>query len=339
VVRAKIIALACDGCGNAGIARLLGITEQTARKWRERMRRKPDLRSLNDLSRSGRPAHVPVATRCEVIRLACARPADPPKGKKAKRVPFEQFWTRRSLRDQVAKETHISLSLSEIGRILHCEGLRPHRVRMWLHSSDPEFAIKVRGVCALYTAPPAGATVLCVDEKPGMQSLEYISDAHYSRLEQAVRREYEYKRHGTVTLIAAFNILTGEVFGRCRRRTAKGLLAFMNAVAERYPTGPVYIVWDNLNIHKGPRWVDFNARHGGRFQFVYTPKHASWVNQVEIWFSILQRRALKHASFPTRAALKAAVLGFIRRWNQREAHPFRWTFRGFRSRVGSALAA
>jgi transposase len=339
VERAKIVALACEGCSNAGIARLLGITEDTARKWRERMRRMRDVKALNDLPRSGRPSRVPIAVRCEVIRLACERPADPSDGQKANRLPFEQIWTLRSLRDRVAKETHISLSLSEVGRILHCEGLRPHRVRMWLHSSDPDFAAKVREVCALYTSPPPGATVLCVDEKPGMQSLEYLYPTHYGRVGQAVRREFEYKRHGTSTLIAAFNVRTGQVFGQCRRRTAKGLLAFMEALAKQYPNGPVYIVWDNLNIHKGSRWQEFNARHGGRFHFVHTPKHASWVNQVEIWFSILQRRVLKHASFATRDALKRAVLAFVRHWNQREAHPFRWTFRGFRKKVAPALAA
>jgi hypothetical protein len=101
------------------------------------------VKALNDLPRSGRPSRIPVTVRCEVIRLACARPADPPDGKKAKRLPFEQIWTWRSLRDQVAKETDIALSLSEIGRILRCEGLRPHRVRMWLHRSDPDFTVKV----------------------------------------------------------------------------------------------------------------------------------------------------------------------------------------------------
>lgn len=339
VERAKIVALACAGCSNAGIAHLLGITEQTARKWRERMRSVRDLKALDDLPRSGRPNRVPIAVRCEVIRLACLRPADPAGSKKSKPLPFEQVWTRRSLAARVAKETKIALSLSEIGRILHCEGLRPHRVRLWLHSSDPDFASKVRAVCALYTSPPPGATVLCIDEKPGMQSLEYIHATRYSRVGEAVRREFEYKRHGTSTLIAAFNVRTGEVFGRCRRRTAKGLVAFMEALAKQYPVGPVYIVWDNLNIHTGERWNEFNARHGGRFRFVHTPKHASWVNQVEVWFSILQRRVLKHASFATRDALKRAVLAFVRQWNQHEAHPFRWTFRGFRKNVSRPLAA
>jgi transposase len=112
----------------------------------------------------------------------------------------------------------------------------------------------------------------------------------------------------------------------------------MEAVAKRYPTGPIYVIWDNLNIHQGKRWREFNKRHRRRFRFVHTPLHASWVNQVELWFSILQRRMLKHASFRSTDELNRAVLGFIRRWNRIEAHPFHWTFRGPRKTVQQLAA-
>ena len=113
----------------------------------------------------------------------------------------------------------------------------------------------------------------------------------------------------------------------------------MERVAKRYPTGPVYIIWDNLNIHHGQRWVKFNARHGGRFHFVYTPLHASWVNQIEVWFSILARRVLKHRSFHSAKALTDRILGFVKYWNEAEAHPFRWKFRGrWRSDLPSRAA-
>lgn len=104
----------------------------------------------------------------------------------------------------------------------------------------------------------------------------------------------------------------------------------MEAVARRVP-GPVVVIWDQLNVHTdGPskRWTEFNARHGGRFTFVHTPKHASWLNQVECWFSILERRLLRHGSFPDVDAVNARVEGFIGHWNEHEAHPFNWTFRG-----------
>jgi transposase len=283
------------------------------------MAARPKLSTLRDRTRSGRPPRIPVPVRCELVKLACKRPADRPK------AAFGEIWTREGLRTALRETTGWTLSLSEISRTLRCGGLRPHRVRLWLHSPDPEFRPKVERICSLYLTPPRGATILCIDEKPGMQALEHRHPTHVAG--GCVRREFEYVRHGTSTLIAAFNVRTGEVFGRCRRRTAAGLVRFLEELAKRYPFGPVYVVWDNLNIHHGPRWQEFNRRHRGRFHFVYTPKHASWVNQVEIWFSVLARRVLRHASFATRRELEAAVRAFIARWN-REAHPFRWTFRG-----------
>lgn len=104
------------------------------------------------------------------------------------------------------------------------------------------------------------------------------------------------------------------------------LLAFMDRLARRY-RGVVYVIWDNLNVHRGPRWQAFNRRHGGRFRFVYTPLHASWMNQVEVWFGILQKRLLRYGSFANVAALTARIRGFVARWNAEEAHPFRWTLR------------
>jgi hypothetical protein len=105
----------------------------------------------------------------------------------------------------------------------------------------------------------------------------------------------------------------------------------MHALAQRYDGRRVYVIWDNLNLHydgRDARWTRFNAEHGRRFRFVHTPLHASWVNQVEIWFSILQRRVLRYGSFESVTALARDVLGFIRHWNRSEARPFRWTFAG-----------
>jgi transposase len=331
VERAKMIMRACEGQSNAEIARSLGCTAQTVGKWCSRMREARKLTALDDRPRSGRPAEIPAAIRCEVIKLACDRPEG---------TTFRQIWTLESLRDCVAANTNCELSRSEVHRILQCGGIRPHHVRMWLHSPDPDFQEKVKKVCELYVNPPAGATVLCVDEKPGMLARERKHPTQYSNVEDAIHYEFEYIRHGTSTLIGAFNTQTGEVFGQCRPRTGDGIVDFMEAIAKRYPTGPIYIVWDNLNIHKGQRWEQFNARHGGRFHFVHTPLHASWVNQIEIWFSILQRRLLKYGSFRSTEELDNAVLGFIQHWNRIDGHAFNWKFRGIRkSRTRVQLAA
>jgi transposase len=261
--------------------------------------------------------------RLELIKLACKRPADC-------KLPFRSVWTLDALQAALARTTRIILSKTEIRRVLAVEEIRPHHIRLWLHSPDPAFRSKVRAICALYLARPAdGDTVLCIDEKTGMQALEHRYPFKAPARGQPGRREFEYRRHGTRTLFAAFNPHTGDVFGECSvKRKAADLLRFMERVAKRYPTGKVTVIWDNLNIHHGDAWEAFNLRHGGRFRFVYTPIHASWVNQVEIWFSVLARRVLKHASFATTDDLVRAVDGFVAHWNEHEAHPFRWTFRG-----------
>jgi len=321
-MRAQIVLLCVRGLSNAAIAQRVGCNEQTVRKWRDRFAEAPSLDSLKDRPRSGRPAVVPLATRCEVVKLACQRP----EGSKAR---FREIWTLDSLQEAVREETGFDLSRSEIQRILNAEHLRPHRIRLWLHSPDPEFQSKVERICRLYLEPPEGATVLCVDEKSGIQALERRYPTQSPCRGQPGRFEFEYRRHGTRTLLAAFETRTGHVVGCCRAsRKASDLLAFMEIVAEHYPTGPVYVIWDNLNIHHGERWEVFNRQHGERFHFVYTPLHASWVNQVEIWFGLLQRRILRYGSFSSPEKLEASLLGFVDHWNTFEAHPWKWTFRG-----------
>jgi transposase len=324
-----MVLLAAQGFSNAAIAERLDCTDKTVRKWRSRFCARPQVSSLDDDKRVGRPPIVPLAIRLELVKLACARPVDC-------KAPFRDVWSAGALRAALWRATRFTLSVSEIRRILRDEDIRPHRIRMWLHSPDPEFAPKVRRICDLYLAKPAhDEIVLCVDEKTGMQALERKHPSATPRVGRAGRYEFEYIRRGTRTLIAAFNPHTGEVFGRCsKRRKAADLLRFMEAIAKRYPLKRITIVWDNLNIHSGPRWEAFNRQHGGRFRFVYTPLHASWVNQIEIWFSILARRVLRYGSFSSTKALVLAVCGFIKHWNTYEAHPFRWKFRGrFRRRA------
>jgi transposase len=318
-----MVLLAGEGHSNAEVARRVGSEVKTVRKWRGRFAARPKVSSLEDDMRIGRPPTVPVLARLELVKLACARPAD-------SKAPFRNVWSADALRVALERTTGFQLSTSEVRRTLRDEEIRPHRMRVWLHSPDPDFAPKVRRICELYLTKPAhDEVVLCVDEKTGMQALERKHPSHLPRAGRLGRHEFEYIRRGTRTLIAAFDPHSGDVFGRCsRRRKATDLLRFMEAVAKRYPRKRVTIVWDNLNIHSGPMWEAFNRRHGGRFRFVYTPLHASWVNQVEIWFSILARRVLRYGSFASPTELTSAVRAFITHWNAHEAHPFRWTFRG-----------
>lgn len=323
VQRAQLIELSAAGWGNADIARRLGVTVRLVRRWRNRFASDPRLRTLRDRPRSGRPAEVPLAVRARLISLACARVDDD-------KTPFRVLWSYEALQLALEADTGVRISISEIGRILRNAQIRPHRVRMWLNSQDPKFAEKCRVVCGHYVEPDPGVTVLCVDEK------RLFAHAHKPDLRppgrhSRTRREFEWSRNGSSVLLAAFNAATGEVYGEVRaRRTGEDLVEFMDAVAAKVP-GKVVVIWDNLNVHydgKSKRWTKFNKRHGGRFCFVYTPKHASWLNQVECWFSILERRVLRHASFPTVDDVNERVRGFLVHWNEHEAHPFNWTFRG-----------
>ena len=269
-----------------------------------------------------------------MVQLACERPDD-------KIVPFREVWTYAALADALEEVEGVRISTSEVGRILRFEDLRPHRVRQWLHSPDPDFADKAARICELYLEPHPGRIVVSVDEKP----LLVRSKKHPAHRgpDGHVREEYEYVRHGTASLLAGFRVDTGEVFGVVRpNRKAHTLVAFMEALAAHWPDHEIVIVWDNLNIHhEGPsgRWTEFNARHDGRFEFVYTPVHASWLNQVEIWFSIIERRLYRHGSFDGYDDIKAQTEGYIEHWNGREAHPFRWTWRSHGPHATLANAA
>jgi hypothetical protein len=270
--------------------------------------------------------------------MACGEPKD-------FGVPHRTRWTLDSLHEWFVR-THPkapSISRTSVLRILHEKHLRPHRVKMWLHSPDPLFRPKVTEICDLYLNPPEGAVILCVDEKTGMQALGRKHPVRGSAPRRDRRMDYEYIRHGTRKLMAAFNPHTGDVYAEVREsRTAADLMDFMETLAGQYPGRQVHIIWDNLNIHhEGPtgRWAAFNARHQGRFHLHYTPIHASWVNQVELFFGVLQRRVLRHGVFNSLHELDRAVIGFINHWNAHERHPFRWTFKGYPSKKGQAAAA
>lgn len=328
VIRARMILLAAAGEATRDIARKTGQSDRSVRKWKARFAGAPSIETLNDAPRSGRPAEVSIEARLAVIRIACERPDN---GKRPK--CFRDVWTQQALADAVAAQTRTKLSKSEVGRILRFNALRPHTVRQWLRSTDPDFDAKAARVCDLYLNPPDDAVVISVDEKP----IQILARKYPTMVAEdgSLRREFEYVRHGTRALLAAFDVRTGHVIAELvEHRTAAALVTFMQRVADAYPGKTVYVVWDNLNTHgdgKEQRWTRFNERNGGRFHFVRTPIHASWLNQVECWFSILQRRVIRYGDFADAVALADRVLGFVALWNEVEAHPFRWTWRSDRS--------
>jgi transposase len=320
-----MIVLATSGESIASIARQMGTCRARVGEWVRRFRSE-GIEGLRDEPRSGRPGVITPLERHQVIAAACKTPADLGVDRRT--------WTYESLRDAVIEAGLVRhISSSEVGRLLDGADLKPHRVRSWCHSTDPDYQRKMRSIVRLYMRPTGTEPVLCIDEKTGMQALSRSRDLQPATPGRLGRQEFEYRRNGTRCLFACFNVGTGKVLGRCTSsRARQDFLAFLDLVASTFRQGKVHLVLDNLNTHRdtsaGAFISEWNRRHGDRFVFHYTPTHGSWLNQVELWFAIVARRVLRHANFATCDELVAAIERFIERWNATDAHPFRWTYQG-----------
>ena len=304
--RARIILLANEGMGTNVIAEGLGTRPATVTKWRTRFARLR-IEGLKDAPRPGKKRQYGPMEERRVLRML---DEPPPAG-------FAR-WNGRLLAEALA------LPADFVWKVLRQHGLQLQRRRSWCISTDPQFAQKAADIVGLYLDPPEKALVLCVDEKPHIQALERAQG--YLRLPngRAVTGfSHEYKRHGTTTLFAAMEVATGEVTaGHYKRRRRVEFLNFMNRVVSMYPDREIHVILDNLNTHKPKRdmWL---LRHKNVY-FHYTPTHASWLNQVEVWFSLLTRYALRGASFTSPEQLRQAIDRFIAAYNP-TAHPFEWT--------------
>lgn len=304
--RARVILAAAAGEGTTSIAIRESVRVNTVSTWRLRFAQR-GLAGLEDEHRKGRPPTYGPGTE---QRILAQLEETPP--------PGQSSWNGRLLAEALGDvPAHV------VWEVMRKHGIQLQRRRSWCLSTDPEFAPKAAEIVALYLDPPENAVVLSVDEKPHIQALE--RDQGYLRLPngKAVRGvSHEYKRHGTTTLFAALDVLKGTVQGmHSQRRRREDFLAFMNEVVAEYPHQEIHVVLDNLNTHK-PKNDLWLARHPN-VHFHFTPTHASWLNQVEVWFSILSRQALKHSSFRSPREVRDRIDAFIQSYN-RSARPFRW---------------
>jgi transposase len=307
VERARMILAAARGETTNAIARRHGVRPATVSKWRLRFAAHR-LEGLDDSPRSGAPALYDEETE---KRILSQLDESPPRG-------YAQ-WNGRLVADALG-----DVSEAHVWRVLRKHRIQLQRRRSWCISTDPEFGPKAADIIGLYLNPPENAIVLCVDEKPHIQALERAQG--YLRLPngRAISGfSHDYKRHGTTTLFAALNVFTGQIkAGHYRRRRRREFLHFMNeVVAEHGNDVEIHVILDNLNTHKPKRdrWL---ARHKN-VHFHYTPTHASWMNQVEFWFSIMARAALRGASFTSPEQLREAIDEFIAVYNP-DASPFEW---------------
>lgn len=305
--RAQFILAAARGEGTAQIARAFGVRPATVSKWRTRFATHR-LAGLDDEARPGAPVRYGAATEDRILALLDQAP---PTG--------YARWNGR-----LVAETLGDVSPSQVWRVLRAQQIQLERRRSWCVSTDPEFVPKAADIVGLYLHPPANAIVLSIDEKPHIQALERAQG--YLRLPngRAVSGyAHDYKRHGTTTLFAALNVATGQVkAGHTWRRRRREFLHFLNEVVADYaPETELHIILDNLNTHQ-PKHDCWLARHT-HVHFHYTPTHASWLNQVEVWFSLLYRAALRDANFTSPWSVRDAIDAYIKVYNPTAA-PFEW---------------
>jgi len=305
--RSRIILLAADGMGTNAIAAQLQTYPATVSKWRVRFSRL-GLEGLVDAPRSGAPG---VYTEETERRILAKLDEEVPGG--------ETVWTARLL-----AKTLGDVSEDHIWRVFRKHGIHLQRRRSWCVSTDPEFAAKAADIVGLYLAPPENALVISVDEKPSIQALERAQGyLHFSDGQTFRGFSDRYKRHGTTTLFAALEVATGLVTtGHYKRRRRIEFLDFMNKVVRQYPADQeIHVILDNLSTHNKKRgtWL---ARHPN-VHFHFTPTNASWLNQIEVWFSILTVRVLRGASFTSTKELRSAIESFTKAYCE-DCSPFAW---------------
>ena len=306
--RSRIILLAADGMGTNAIAAQLQTAAATVSKWRVRFAQM-GLEGLADAPRSGAPGKYTKETELRIL----AKLDEPlPRG--------ETVWTARLLARELG-----DVSEDHVWRVFRRHGIHLQRRRSWCLSSDPEFAAKAADIVGLYLAPPENALVISVDEKPSIQALERAQG--YLRFNDG--QTYSgfsdrYRRNGTTTLFGALEVATGMVTtGHYKRRRRIEFLDFMNKLIRQYPEDQeIHVILDNLSTHtkKGGTWL---ARHP-HVHFHFTPTNASWLNQIEVWFSILTVRLLRNGSFTSAKELRDAIDRFTGAYCE-DCSPFAWT--------------
>jgi len=305
VERAQIILKCLEGEGVAEIARHLKIRPNTVIEWRRRFERE-GIKGLRDRPRSGKPKQYNAEFRNQVLKTL---ELPPPSG--------QACWDGPA----VAKE--LGTSVHAVWRLLRKEGVCLSRQRSWCVSTDPEFIPKAADIVGLYLNPPENALVISIDEKPSIQALERSTGYVQTDSGKIVRGfKSTYKRHGTLNLFAALEVATGAVHTQTtqlKRRVE--FLEFMDQVMAEVPQGKeIHVILDNYCIHKkNDTWL---VAHPNVF-FHYTPTSASWLNQVEVWFGIMSRKALRGASFQNVEELQQAIEAFVAAYSQ-NAKPFVW---------------
>lgn len=307
-MRAKIILHLSEGMTPTEVATMQRTSTKTVNRWRNRFE-KEGIDGLQERARSGRPTVIDKEIVDRVLFLT------------TKRVPEEAtHWSIQLM----AK--YAGVTTWQVRQIWKAADLRPHRLKTFKISNDPKFSEKVIDIVGLYMNPPENAIVLSVDEKTQIQALDRTQPGLPLGPGRIGSRTHDYKRNGTASLFAAFNILTGKVIGKVANSTnSKEFLSFLKLVNRRTnPDKDLHIILDNLSAHKTKEVQDW-VKSRPRIHLHFTPTSASWLNAVEGWFAQMERRALYRGIFTSVSELKAELERFIKTHNAESAKPFKWT--------------
>jgi len=306
--RARVLLMLADGVTYDAIQEAVGCGRAYVTRWRTRF----EADGLGGLySRyKGAPRRM-LTARMEARILARTR---------TKPKDGSTHWTTRKL----ARE--LDIHHMAVQRVWARAGIKPHRIERYMASDDPEFEAKAADILALYLNPPQHAAVFCVDEKSHIQALDRLDPVLPFSPGRLERHGFEYYRHGTLSLLAAFNTKTGTVFGQpVPRHTSAEFVAFLAQVVAGEPQGrEIHIVLDNLSTHKTQRVREFLAEHPN-VHLHFTPTYSSWLNQVELWFAKIERDVIARGVFTSTSDLAKKLIRYIRRYNQ-TPKPIRWNY-------------
>jgi transposase len=308
VQRARVLLLAGDGVSNSEISEVAGVSRPTVLAWRGQFD-KDGLVGFGQVAKGrGRKPSISDEKVAEIVDLTLH---SKPEG--------QTHWSCRSM----AK--HVGVSPASVQRIWSARGLKPHLVKTFKLSNDRHFEEKLIDVVGLYLNPPDQAVVLCMDEKSQVQALDRTQPSLPMKKGRANTMTHDYKRHGTTTLFAALNVLTGKVIGRClpRHRNTE-FLKFLRVIDREVPKGlQIHMICDNYGTHKHPNVKKWLAKHP-RFHLHFTPTSSSWLNLVERWFRDLTDKAIRRGVFHSVNDLITAIEDYLKA-NNDNSKPFIWT--------------
>jgi transposase len=308
-----------DGLSYDLIKGELKVGREAIAKWKKRFL-ESGLDGLKDAPRPGKAPIYNEADKARVVQKACSKPEG-----------GYSTWTQR----RIAKV--LGMSQSTVNSVLKSHDLKPHKVEYWCgKSTDPEFEEKMLNVVGLYMNPPENALVLSVDEKTQIQALDRSQPELPLRPGNPKRLTATYKRHGTVSLIAALSVHDGEITANTiEKNNSQNFLRFLKKIYRKYPKKHLHVIADNLNIHKHKdvkEWIDSKQR----MTIHFTPTYSSWLNQIEIWFNILSKDVLKGAVWHSKEQLAKQIIQYVDTYNKDRAKPFEWTYDGKNKKNSSA---